>query len=490
MRSSGYPGGSLHRLGAATLGTRGRSPVFDKSLAMTRRKRPLLAVRLNDSDPQPLEYQTTNEDLTASAGLGPVLDLFLEHPLFAQFVAALPPRLSNASYATETYAVLLIAGFLYGYDCLDDLEQFQENPLITERFGEVPSARAFGDWLRAFEPEHLERLSEFILAQARFARRQIDPQAALVHEPDSTSHVQHGVKLEGLAYDYEGRWCLSSLCGSDELGFSHAMELRAGNVFSSVGGASMMAQVFSHLKHGDPKFCRADSAFCTQEWIEEAVRQGAVFTVTAHGNTGWEGRVGEIVNWKPWEWTSEELQDFTDKKEAPPRIELGSMLYRPGWSQNLRFYVVVKRTWQQDPVTKEDRWSHYGVITNFDLFRNSLQFVMEFHNKRDNGENVIKEHKYAFDLKHFPCKKLSANQAYASLALVAHNHLRTIALLDNREHPLYAKRLRFKLICHPGKIVRHARKVFLKITERLGREVRAMFIAWAATRESALARAG
>jgi hypothetical protein len=85
---------------------------------------------------------------------------------------------------------------------------------------------------------------------------------------------------------------------------------------------------------------------------------------------------------------------------------------------------------------------------------------------------------------------MSANQAYALFALIAHNHLRTIALLDNREHPLYAKRFRFKFIYHPGKIVRHARKQILKITQRLGREVQRMKTAWAETRPTALACAG
>ena len=107
--------------------------------------------------------------------------------------------------------------------------------------------------------------------------------------------------------------------------------------------------------------------------------------------------------------------------------------------------------------------------------------MIEFHNKRGNSENVIREHKYAYDLKHFPCKKMSANEVYGLFALIAHNHLRTIALLDNREHPLYAKRLRFKFIYHPGKIITHARKTILKISEQFFKEVQSMLMAWAAT---------
>ena len=460
---------------------------------MPKRKRPLVNLGPNDPKVISFDYESTEDELTASAGLSPVLDLLLDHPLFPELVAALPKRMSNASYATDTFAVILLAGFLYGYDCLDDLEQFQHNPLIIERFGEVPTAKAFGDWLRDFGPAEIIRLKEFLLNQARFARIQIDPRGKLVftQDIDSTSHIQCGVKMEGLGYDFKGNWCLSSLSTSDELGFSYAFELRPGNTFSSQGAVPMMRNTFSHLKFSDAKRFRADSAFCNQECVEEAVSLGAKFTITAHGNIGWESKVEQISSWIPWEWTIKEKKDFADKGEQPPQIELGSMLYQPGWSENLRFYIIVKRTWRYDSNINTYRWFYYGVLTNRNLFEESLQSVMQFHHERGSSENVIREHKNAFDLKHFPCQKLSANEAYGLFALIAHNHLRTIALLDNRENPLYAKRLRFKIIYQPGKIVSHARRKIIKFAKKVGEEVKAMLTAWAATRmESALAKEG
>jgi hypothetical protein len=435
-----------------------------------------------------MTYEATDEDLTATAGLGPILDLFVKGPLFREFCDCLPKRLSNASYDTEKFALILLAGFLVGYDCLDDLEYFHNNPLIIEKFGAIATAKAFGDWLRDFEPEHIEKLKAFVRHHAHFSRKQIDASAALVIDIDSTSHIQHGQKMEGLDYDFKGNWCLSSLSCSDEMGFSHTLDLRSGNTFSSVGAPGMIREVLSHLKHGDEKYLRADSAFCNQECIEECVRMGAKFTITAHGNTGWENKIGLITEWKEWEWTREELEAFMEKGVKPPIIDLGSFVYQPGWSDLLRFYIIVKRTWKYDPQLKQDRWYYYGVLTNFDLFKNTLQSVMVFHHKRGSAENVIREHKYNFDLKHFPCKKLKANEVYGLFALIAHNHLRTVALIDNREIPLYAKRLRFKFIFHPGRIVTHARRQILKLATRVKKEMDAMVTAWAATRTTVLAR--
>lgn len=457
---------------------------------MSIRKRKLAAV-FENFEPFPMEYETTEEQLTSTAGLGPVLDLFIADPLFSELCVCLPQRISNASYDTEKFAIILIAGFIKGYDCLEDLEQFQKDPLMLEKFGEIPTAKAIGDWLRDFELHHIEKLKFFLRHQAQVGRKQINVNSALITDYDSTSHIQYGKKMEGLGYDYDGNWCLSSLMCSDELLLAHAFELRAGNTFSSVGVGKMIGEVFSHLKHQDEKYCRADSAFCNQEYIEECIRTGAKFTVTAHGNTLWETKIPNITQWESWVFTENELKIFAEEKEAPPRIELGSFLYQPGWSENLRFYIIVKRTWRKDPTTGEERWFYYGVLTNWNLFETSLQEVMQFHHNRGNaGENSIKEFKYAFDLLNFPCQKLSANEVYGLFALIAHNHLRVIALLDNRENPLFAKRLRFKLIYHPGKIIHHSRKVIGKLSTTLMKEVKAMITAWAATRETALARAG
>lgn len=440
--------------------------------------------------PNEMDYEATDEDLTATGGLGPILDLFIDSPLFSEFCKSLPKRVSNNSYDTEAFALVLLAGFIVGFDCLDDLEHFQNNPLIIERFGLVPTPKAFGNWLRDFETENVMKLKKFLGHHAQFSRRKIDASASLTVDIDSTTHIQHAEQMEGLDFDYKGNWGLSSLSCSDEMGFSHALELRSGNTFSSVGAPAMIREVFSHLKYTDEKLLRADSAFCNQECIEECARAGAKFTITAHGNIGWESKAKLVTEWTEWQWSREELEIFGEKDQILPRIELGSFLYRPGWSELLRFYVVVKRTWKYDPELKQERWYYYGVLTNLDLLRNSLQNVMTFHHRRGDAENVIREHKYAFDLKHFPCKKLLANQVYAIFALIAHNHLRTVALLDNRERPLYAKRLRFKYIFHPGRIVTHARRQILKLATRVMKEIQAMNTAWTATRQPVLARGG
>ena len=80
--------------------------------------------------------------------------------------------------------------------------------------------------------------------------------------------------------------------------------------FSSQGAPELIAKVFGHLKHGDMKYLRCDSAFHNKKCILAAVGAGAKFTITAHRNSLWEDKVraGAIQAWVPWQYISEELE--------------------------------------------------------------------------------------------------------------------------------------------------------------------------------------
>jgi DDE family transposase len=92
--------------------------------------------------------------------------------------------------------------------------------------------------------------------------------------------------------------------------------------------------------------------------------------------------------------------------------------------------------------------------------------------KRGNAENFIREEKYGFDLLHMPCLTMRANHAFLQLAMVAHNILRWVALVQNPEKPHFSKKVRRRYIYIPGKIIKHARQLILKIPVRYHEEVK------------------
>ena len=97
--------------------------------------------------------------------------------------------------------------------------------------------------------------------------------------------------------------------------------------------------------------------------------------------------------------------------------------------------------------------------------------MIEFHNERGKCENFIREEKYGFDLKHFPCLSLDANRGFGYLGLVAHNLLRWSALAVSPVRPSFAKGLRRNFVRIPGMLVDHAKQIYLRVSANALKEV-------------------
>jgi hypothetical protein len=149
-------------------------------------------------------------------------------------------------------------------------------------------------------------------------------------------------------------------------------------------------------------------------------------------------------------------------------MELGHFYWRPSWNEVLRLPIVVKRQkygLEEQMELGRGIYKYYGVVTNLPLLSWSLQGVMEHHNARGNVENFIREEKYGYDLKHFPCLELKANHAFGQLALAEHNILRWVSIHDSPSRPRFAKGLRRKFIEIPAIVVSHARLLVLRVSE-------------------------
>ena len=66
--------------------------------------------------------------------------------------------------------------------------------------------------------------------------------------------------------------------------------------------------------------------------------------------------------------------------------------------------------------------------------------IVEFYRARGHcAENMIRELKNGFDLKHFPCQKLAANKAYGLIAAFAHNVVRFLSFVENPKKQHFSK---------------------------------------------------
>lgn len=448
--------------------------------------------------PRYIKLIPTKEKLTDAVGLGSMVEVFDRSSLSKDFARCLPGRTSHRSHGSYRLGLIQVSSFLYGHDTLDDLEEFQDDPALEAIMrGETVAPRTMGDFLRDFEDGHLEKLNRYLSQMSFRIRRQMISVLPEEHKPnsaphlsiDSTAHEQCGEKVEGVAWNYDDKWCLDSQVIFDELGLNYGMQLRPGNTKSGVNAKELIENAFSPWAKEDEKYLSADAAYCNQEVIRTCLRGRIHFTLTANeATTGWRGHVDKIDNWKPWQFSDEVIEKSAAKKRALPQIEVGSFLWAPGWADNIRLTIVVKRTWVEDDqgsLFGDGHWEYYGVVSGMPLQKFSLQEVIEHHNKRGNAENFIREEKYAYDLKHFPCLKLKANHAYGLLAMVAHNILRWVAIIERPHKPHFAKKLRRRFIFIPGKVVQHARQLCMKIPERFYKEVMQLKKAWQSSLEPA-----
>jgi hypothetical protein len=449
--------------------------------------------------------------MTASSGLGTILEIFDQTPLAEEFKKCLPERVSVRSVGSYLLGLMVLAAHLHEAESLSDIAKIKGDPALEVLFdNDVAAARTIGDYLRDFEDMHLEGLNEFLGKMSRSLIAHLNAMQPEEYKPkdliidmDSTSHIHYGEQIEGLAYNYKSEWCLDSQIAFNSQGFCHGLQLRPGNTKSGVDAVPLIYQSFGRSKTQAERrfsqryFFRADSAYCYQDVIKACLDVGAIFTITAHdGTTGWKKLMEtEPLIWQPWEYSKEDLKK-ADGLELP-KIELARMHWRPSWSEGkLVFPIVIKRTWKkeseedrkgqrnifyQDSIEDRGQWEYYGVVTNWDLSRVSLQHVMKHHQKRGNSENFIKEEKYHLKLNNFPCRSLKANHAWALLAQVAHNLLRWMALIESPDKPHYSKKLRRQYVFNPGRVVRHARTIVLKVMRPFYLEVTKMREALQAT---------
>ena len=145
---------------------------------------PEFKFELSESILQKLKLIPTNEKLTAAAGLGTLIEIFDQSGLKQEFIKCLPERKSPRSQGSYRMALNMIAGFIHGFDSLDDFDDFDKEEGIKALFGEgSPKGRTLGDFLRDFDDEHLARLNQFLSKQSYSMMRSLQNNLPEEYQP-------------------------------------------------------------------------------------------------------------------------------------------------------------------------------------------------------------------------------------------------------------------------------------------------------------------
>jgi Transposase DDE domain group 1 len=459
-----------------------------------------------------IKMLSSSEKLSASTGLGVLVEMFAKSPFMHEIEKFLPERVSHRSLGSPLLALTLFAAHLMGAESVEDISELQDDEFLCGLFGgAVPAPRTIIDFLNDFEPAHIEGLNQFLNTMGKslksFLIEEHDKKMSKdrIIDIDSTYHIHYGELIEGAWWNYKKEWSLESQSAFSSEGFCHQVWLRPGNTKSGTDADLMIDNLFTdsksqaERKYQGKDFTRMDSAFCNQNTIKSCMKNGLLFTITANkATTFWHHLLEEQgVDWKPWAWSESEQVRFAKTKTHPPQIELGRIWWRPSWSDGkLLFPIIVKRTWKSfckvkdknkkeqgllfypDSSEEQGGWDYYAVVTNHDLAKEPYQEVMVHHQARASSENMNKEIKYGYKLNNFPCRKIVANQAWYVFAMIAHNLLRFVSLMDNPENPYMSKKTRRKFINFPSKYIERSRQFWLKVPEIFYKGVIALIAGW------------
>lgn len=437
--------------------------------------------------------------LTSTSGLGFFLEIFDQSPLSIHFKHCLPERKSHRSVGSYLLGLLMLAGHIKGVQNISSMRRVMFDEYLQELFhDEVAALRTLQDFLYDFTPEHVDKLNLFLNNMAKaileHLRMQRPNQVSkdFIIDMDSSHHEHYGDNIEGLWYNYKNQWCLSSHVAFDQFGLCHGIELQPGNTKPGSGASDFIEKIFKDHRQQCQRrlegldFFRGDSAYCNQSVIKKCIELGINFTLTAHkATTQWDRNIEKTgLNWQPFQYNEEDLTKAKKSKQGLPKVEVARFYWEPSCADStLKIPMVVQRKWvtsssvkdkaskhgqknffDELDTTKEDgSWEYYAIVTNLPLSEWSLEEVIYHHRKRGNAENFIREGKYNFSLKNFPCENLVHNQAWVCFAQIAHNLIRWIALLDNPDRPGFGKKIRDDFMFIPGRLVQDTKGLILRV---------------------------
>ena len=412
-----------------------------------------------------IKIASTNKHLSSLGGLV-LLKTLMKKSDLKGFVEPSLPKLKMANFRNFDKFEGLVSGFVAGADCLDDMDNLIKDPGFKANSNGDFTAKTYGNFLRSFNHEPCKELAKNLTPFSYRLREKLFPKdKSITIDLDSTSNKQYGLKMEGVKENYKGVNCLDTIKAFDEYGFQYWCDVRPGNTFTANGAGEIIHRIFQQIPlkksfYSIRRFARADSGYCNSEFFNACSAKNVGFVTAMRANL-YKPLLKDIKYWQNVKQKGKKSIRFYDERPC----DIATISYKKNKNhQKLRVIIIrAKKADFENYLFKEDRYDYLAFITNIGEHEMSHEKIIQFYRKRGNAENFIRELKYGFDLKHYPCQKLVANKAYGLIAAYAYNLLRFIGFKSSKNGKAsFAKKIRNNLINLPSYVVRHAKEVVIK----------------------------
>jgi len=358
----------------------------------------------------------------------------------------------------------LIFSALAGGDCIDDANALRAGGTERVLGISLKAASTLGTFLRSFRWGHvrqLDRVSRELLARA-WAAGAGPGSAPLTIDLDSTVCETYGLAKEGArhhTYTHVRGYhpLLAVAAGTGDVLMAR---LREGRANTARGAAHFLTETIGRVRQAGASgqlTVRADSGFYGHAVVAVCRRMDVRFSITIRLSPATRRLIEAIPDeaWTPipyWLADGADVAEttyvpFADRKGALP-VRLIVRRVKPTPGSQLALFAL---------------YDYHAFIT--DRAGQTLELEAD-HRRHAEIENAIRDLKYGMALNHLPSGKFSANGAWLSVQVIAHNLARWTARIGLGEGIVTTKTLRRRLFSLAGRLTRSARRVTLHLPAR------------------------
>jgi len=391
---------------------------------------------------------------------------------------------ANSGGANPTAKVLsLVAGMTAGADSIDDIGRLRHGGMGL-LFDGVRAPSTAGTFLRSFTHGHnrqLHAVHRAFLARLATATDLLPGATRTAFVDIDPSHVRvYGAKKQGAEYGrLKGKRTLHPLIATistpECAPVSGPVRLRRGKAADVRGAQSYVAESIAVARQAGASgtiLVRADSKFYTAEVVAACRRGGALFSLSTGINPSITAAIGRIPD---QDWVDivypHPIED-PDTGELISQAQVAQIAYtafigRPK-RQQVAARLIVRRVRRQNTEAAQGQGELFAVYRYHPLFTDNPAPLVEAettHRQHAIVEPTIADLK-ASALAHLPSGSFQANNAWLTLAAMAHNLMRAAGCTASAFHAkAETTTIRDHLIHVPARIARSARQMVLHLPD-------------------------
>jgi hypothetical protein len=404
-----------------------------------------------------IEFSAKN--LTSNAGLFLLLEHANKNGIFDMIDHDLVFENASTNKIKMNHIKTMLCGNFVGIDKLERLKLLQSDPLVNDFNISIKEPETVSRFLGNFSYKTTHMLREINFKVFRKLLRKSKLNAITIDIDSSVVNVeghQEGA-VKGFNPKKPGNRCYNlQFAFCDELKAFITGFVRSGNTYTANGAAEMIKEIVAQIKTDDLKILfRMDRGYFDDEIIETIECAGCQYLIKGKEYPTLASQV-----------TAPSIS-FSKGDDGRETTELIAKL--DTWDKERRFVVTRELKPAKDRLQlsflEGSDFEYFYFVTNTELPSEKVVIAYE---KRGNAENYIKEAKYDMAVGHLLLQSFWANEAIFQLMMLANNLflLFKMDFANGTEYRQQIKTFRLKYIFLAGKIIRTARSMIMKLSEK------------------------